>query len=67
MLDGECVGFGGVICCNEYNPLEIGVYRSAAGYYMGYWCPECGPYSRETGYYPTKEACLNDNINGKRS
>ena len=27
------------------------VLRSAAGYYVGFFCPRCGPYSRESGYY----------------
>ena len=25
-----------------------------AGYYIGTWCG-CGPYSRESGYYRTRE------------
>ena len=28
------------------------VLHSAAGYYIGTFC-ECGPYSRESGYYKT--------------
>jgi hypothetical protein len=35
--------------------MELSVQQSAAGYYLGFWC-NCGPYSRETGYYPTHEA-----------
>ena len=31
-----------------------GVYQSAAGFYIGYAC-DCGSYSRDSGYYPTKE------------
>ena len=31
------------------------VLRSAAGFYVGTFC-NCGPYSRESGYYKTKEA-----------
>ncbi len=34
---------------------RIDVYRSGAGYYVGTYC-HCGPYSRESGYYPTREA-----------
>lgn len=34
---------------------ELGVYRSAAGYYIGRYCDE-GPYSRESvGYYKTRD------------
>ena len=31
------------------------VCRSAAGYYIGTTC-DCGPYSRESGYYHSQEA-----------
>jgi hypothetical protein len=34
--------------------MEPSVQRSAAGYYVGTWC-DCGPYSRESGYYQTAE------------
>lgn len=36
---------------------ELKVMRSAAGYYIGRSCVEDDgqPYSRESGYYPTKE------------
>jgi len=30
------------------------VLRSAAGYYIGTSC-NCGPYSRESGYYKTRD------------
>lgn len=33
---------------------KIAVYRSGAGFYVGSWC-RCGPYSRESGYYPSRE------------
>lgn len=39
--------------------LTIDVHRSAAGYYIGSWCG-CGPYSRESDYYPTHEAASKD-------
>lgn len=41
------------ICGSEY---VIGVYMSGAGYYVGYACTGCGsPFSRESGYFPTRE------------
>ena len=43
-------------CMDCNSVMEIGVYKSAAGYYIGYWCNNCGPYDRVSGYYPTKEA-----------
>ena len=33
---------------------KIAVHRSGAGFYVGTSC-QCGPYSRESGYYPTRE------------
>lgn len=49
-LPGELAGFDGVECdCGQ--KLMLDVCCSAAGYYLGYLCPICGPYSRETGYW----------------
>ncbi len=59
MLSGECVGFRGAICdCGR--PLALDVQRSAAGFYLGYVCPECGPYSRETYYYEDEDSARVD-------
>ena len=33
---------------------KLDVYRSGAGYYIGTYC-NCGPYTRESGYYRTRE------------
>lgn len=50
-LEGEVTGKK-VIKCDECKKLMyIRVLRSAGGYYIGFCCPECGPYSRESGYY----------------
>ncbi len=49
-IPGELSGFEGVKCiCGKH--LSLKVCQSAAGYYLGYFCDECGPYSRETGYF----------------
>lgn len=40
--------------CETDMPLEA--LRSAAGYYLGFACPEHGPYSRESGYFRTYQA-----------
>jgi hypothetical protein len=38
------------ICsCGEI--LYPEVLRSFSGYYVGYYCPHCGPHSRETEYF----------------
>ena len=54
-VTGELAGLSGIICdcCGTSLPLEV--LESAAGYYLGYACPRCGPYSRETGYYASRE------------
>lgn len=36
-------------CCGQR--LELEVLRSAAGWYIGTRCPNCGPYSRESEYF----------------
>ena len=55
-LPGECVNDNQTFCIDCGTALSIEVLRSAAGYYIGFCCPKCGPYSRESGYYPNKEA-----------
>ena len=40
--------------CNTELPLKV--LRSAAGHYLGYWCPNCGPYSRMSSYYDKEDA-----------
>lgn len=56
MLPGECVGTNETDCkdCGEH--LRVKVCQSSAGYYIGFDCPRCGPYSRESGYFRHKDA-----------
>ena len=55
MIPGETIASGAsTMCCNK--ELVLQVLSSRAGYYIGTQCPHCGPYSRESGYYPTPEA-----------
>ena len=54
-LPGECVNATKTICHECGTELTIDIQRSAAGYYIGFFCPECGPYSRESGYYRSYE------------
>jgi hypothetical protein len=55
MLQGETVASGPPNTCVDCRTkLTNEVLRSAAGYYIGTQC-ECGPYSRESGYYRTYE------------
>jgi hypothetical protein len=37
--------------CDEELPLKV--LESAAGYYVGYFCPNCGPYGRKSEYFQT--------------
>ena len=54
MLPGECIGMNGGECEDCGQELKLEVCSSPAGYYLGYMCL-CGPYSRETGYFSTRE------------
>ena len=55
MIPGETIASGAPDTCPDCHlKLEPDVYQSAAGYYIGTWC-HCGPYSRESGYYATRE------------
>lgn len=57
MLPGETIRSGASPVCEDCGlKLEFQVCRSNAGFYVGTWC-ECGPYSRESGYYRTREEC----------
>lgn len=52
-LPEETVGFHGATCdCGK--ELKLEVLSTPAGYYLGYFCSNCGPWSRETGYYRDK-------------
>ena len=55
MLPGETIASGAPTQCSTCGVrLKLEVLRSAAGYYVGTQC-NCGPYSRETGYYKTRD------------
>jgi len=48
--------------------LDIQLLCSAAGYYIGFFCPECGPYSRESSYFRSREEAekaLNNGFYGR--
>lgn len=55
-LTGETLASGAPRICETCGAVpKLGVYRSAAGPYIGTFC-DCGPYSRESEYYATQEA-----------
>lgn len=50
-LQGETLATGAPTVCPDCgDTVTAKVYASAAGYYVGTWC-QCGPYTRESGYY----------------
>ncbi len=50
VLPGETISTGASpFCCGK--KLKIEVLESAAGYYIGTFCPNCGPVSRESILY----------------
>lgn len=55
-LAGEITGHKPEITCDLCKrTLKLEVLHSGGGYYIGYWCPECGPYGRESSYYSTRQ------------
>ena len=54
-LPGECVNDTQTVCIDCGRELKVQVLRSAAGYYIGFFCHQCGPYSRESGYYRSRK------------
>lgn len=54
MPDTNAAEVVAVCTCGAH--LVIEACRSAAGWYAGLWCPECGPYDRLSFcYYDTEE------------
>jgi hypothetical protein len=56
-LPGETLRLGADPVCDRcHMHAVVDVYRSGAGWFVGSRC-ECGPYTRESAYYPTEQAC----------
>jgi len=55
-LPGECLNVTNAVCLQCGTDLPVKVCQSAAGFYVGFFCPHCGPYSRESGYFFVREA-----------
>ena len=47
-IDSNCMD------CGKHLPAKV--LKSGAGWYIGTFCECSGPYSRESGYYPSSEA-----------
>lgn len=55
MFQKETYGLKSQIRCQDCClPVNLDVHRSNAGFYLGFWCPQCGPISRETNYVGTR-------------
>ena len=55
MLPGETIASGAPPRCEDCDTMpKLAVYLSGAGFYIGTYC-QCGPYTRESGYYRTRE------------
>lgn len=54
-IAGETIGGTTTTCMGCSEKLKLEVLKSNR-YYIGFFCPNCGPYSRESGYYPTRKS-----------
>ena len=45
---------------NECKINEMEVLHSAAGYYLGWFCSEYGPWDRFSGYFSTEDEAQED-------
>ena len=50
MLNKEYTGAISLCCTGCETWLYLQVCNDEAGYYTGFYCPNCGPYSRESEY-----------------
>lgn len=54
-IPGETLATGASKTCPTCGvTVELEVHQSAAGFYVGTYC-DCGPYSRESQYAPSRE------------
>lgn len=55
VMPKETIQTGAPETCEDCGATpKIEVQNSAGGYYIGTWC-DCGPYSRESDYFRTRE------------
>jgi len=60
MIPGETLLTGAPLQCPDCRQVPImGVYESAAGFYIGSVCA-CGPYTRESPYYGDRKVAERD-------
>ena len=60
VMQGETLATGAPDFCKSCQKfVSLSVMQSGAGWYIGSFC-DCGPYSRESGYYATKREADSD-------
>lgn len=67
MMNGETIGTGAPATCPDCNVKLVPKVYSSCAFYIGTYC-NCGPYSRESGYFATKaeaQAALDGLIYGR--
>ena len=64
VLPGECLKVTSAVCLQCGTEMPVKVCRSAAGFYIGFFCPHCGPYSHESGYFAVREEAEQALTNG---
>ena len=58
-MPGEVTGGASEVICSECGrKLKLSVLHSGAGYYLGYFCPNDGPYGRESHYFLTEAEAI---------
>jgi len=64
-LPGETLTTGASPTCLDCGEtVTLDVHSTPAGYYVGTWC-NCGPYSRESVYYASREQAEADLRSGE--
>jgi len=60
-IPGDTGGFHKEVECMDCKGMmPLQVCRSSAGYYLGYYCDNCGPWTRETDYYSHENKAQKD-------
>jgi uncharacterized Zn finger protein len=58
LIPGETLGYkaAGIQCTDCGENMELKVMKSGGGFYLGYGCSMCGPYTRETDYIKDRKS-----------
>jgi len=54
VMHGETIATGAAGTCPDCKVVLVPKVYETCAFYVGTWC-NCGPYSRESGYYKTRE------------